>query len=96
MTFVPGAILADLFASRDGIAGGLRATGWGSTDEIHRIACSRPELTYPNGVAIGRSSSKGPYVTLPKRDTTPVALIAHYLTWRLHLPYLACYSHCLI
>ena len=41
-------------------------------------------------------SSKGPYLALPNRDTTAVALIAHYLTWRLHLPYLACSSYCLI
>ena len=30
------------------------------------------------------------YRVLPNRDTTTVTLIAHYLTWRLHLPYLAC------
>lgn len=41
-------------------------------------------------------TSKGPYLGFPNRDMTPVTLIAHHLTWRLHLPYLACSSHCLI
>ena len=40
-------------------------------------------------------SSKGPYSALPNRDTTTATLIAHYLTRRLHLPYLACSSHSL-
>ena len=41
-------------------------------------------------------SSKGPYLVLPNRGMTPVTLSAHYLTWRLHLPCLACSPHCLI
>ena len=41
-------------------------------------------------------SSKGPYLVLPNRDTTPVTLMGHYLTWRPNLPYPACSSHCLI
>ena len=43
-----------------------------------------------------RMSSKGPYLVLPNRDTTPVTLMGHYLTWRPNLPYPACSSHCLI
>ena len=31
---------------------------------------------------------------LPNRDTTTATPIAHYLALRLHLPYLACSSHC--
>ena len=42
------------------------------------------------------TSSKGPYLVLPNRGKTPVTLSVHYLTWRLHLPYLACSPHCLI
>ena len=41
-------------------------------------------------------SSTDPYLAFPNRDTTLATLIAHYLAWRLHLPYLACSSHCLI
>ena len=37
-------------------------------------------------------SGKGPYPVLPNLGMTPATLIAHYLTWRLHLPYLACSS----
>ena len=44
----------------------------------------------------GLTSSKGPYLVLPNRDTTPVTLMGHYLTWRPNLPYPACSSHCLI
>ena len=63
-----------------------------------------PTIRYPLQVAVmPRSvlkawddSSKGPYLVLPNRDTTPVTLMGHYLTWRPNLPYLACSSHCLI
>ena len=37
-----------------------------------------------------------PVFSLPNRGMTPATLIVHYLTWRLHLPYLARSSHCLI
>ena len=42
------------------------------------------------------ASSKGPYLVLPNRDMATATLIAHHLTWRLHLPHLACPgpSHC--
>ena len=46
--------------------------------------------------AQGALSSKGPYLVLPNRDTTPATLMGHYLTWRPNLPYPACSSHCLI
>ena len=55
-------------------------------------ACPRARTNHHTGGL----SSKGPYLALPNRDTTPVTLMGHYLTWRPNLPYLACPSHCLI
>ena len=60
---------------------------------IGAVSDSDKSLT---GTIAWGASGKGPYLVLANRDMNPVTLIAHYLTWRLHLPCLACSSHCLI
>ena len=63
-TFVPGAILADCFASRNGMAGRLTRYWLGlyPCNSQDRMFATRT-LTYSNGVAIGRSLQSPIYGT---------------------------------